>query len=412
MGDRTTPADSSPPLEGVRVLDLTRATSGPYCTQILADLGADVVKLEEPPGPRGRDQIDPFNTIDGMDGLLPVRGTAASAASPSRWATSGARASSTRWPAPPTWSSRTSAPAWLRSWESALPSCGPATTGSSPARCRGSAPAGHCGTGPRFDITVQAQTGVMSFIERRDPAGRLAPIPMPVADLLAGIYCAVAVPAALVRRAATGQGAHIDVAMYDALLSWFVGFGVHHLNFGRPTDIQDKILWGSFETKDRPLVITAHRPSQWQRFCAALDRCDWLEDPRFAAPADRANNIDDLKTLIAAVLITRGADEWIAAFEREGLSFSDTFTMAEALEHPHTTERQMVVEVDDPSGGPMRLLGNPVKFAGCETTYSPPPRVGQHSVEVLAEWLGYGRDQLEDLVHSDFVHDPEFSPQT
>lgn len=411
MTDSTTPADDSPPLEGVRILDLTRATSGPYCTQILADLGADVVKLEEPPGPRGRDQIDPFNTIDGMDAyFLCVNRSKRSIAFPLGHERgpdlvgelSGAADVVIENFRPGVAERLGVGPAQLRAGNERLITCSLSGFGATgPLRGRAA-----------FDITVQAQTGVMSFIDRRDPAGRLAPIPMPVADLLAGIYCAVAVPAALVRRAATGQGAHIDVAMYDALLSWFVGFGVHQLNFGQPTDIGDKILWGSFETRDRPLVITAHRPSQWQRFCAALDRRDWIEDPRFSEPADRASNIDDLKTLIAGVLVTKGADEWIAAFEREGLSFSDTFTMAEALEHPHTTERAMVVEVDDPSAGPMRLLGNPVKFAGLETRYSPPPRVGQHSAEVLSEWLGYSRDQLQNLVSSGFVHDPEFSSQT
>jgi len=321
MTDSTTPVDDSPPLEGIRILDLTRATSGPYCTQILADLGGDVVKLEAPPGPRGRDQIDPFNTIGGMDAyFLCVNRSKRSIAFPLGHergpglvlALAGAADVVIENFRPGVAEKLGVGPTQLRAANDRLITCSLSGFGATgPLRDRAA-----------FDITVQAQTGVMSFIDRRDPAGRLAPIPMPVADLLAGMYCAVAVPAALVRRASTGQGAHIDVAMYDAMLSWFVGFGVHQLNFGLPTDIQDKILWGSFETKDRPLVITAHRPAQWRRFCAALDRRAWLEDPRFAAPADRAGNIDELKTLIADVLVTKGADEWIAAFEREGLSFS------------------------------------------------------------------------------------------
>ena len=406
MGESTAPGSGSPPLAGVRILDLTRATSGPYCTQILADLGADVVKLEEPPGPRGRDQIDPFNTIDGMDAyFLCVNRNKRSIAFP---------LGDERGPGlvralaeaadvvienfrPGVAEKLGIGMTRLRAVNERLITCSLSGFGATgPLRDRAA-----------FDITVQAQSGVMSFIDRRDQAGRLAPIPLPVADLLAGAYCAVAVPAALVRRAATGQGAHIEVAMYDALLSWFVGFGVHQLNFGQPTDIQDKILWGSFETRDRPLVITAHRSSQWQRFCAALDRPQWMEDPRFAEPADRAGNIDELKGLIADVLVTRTADEWVEVFEREGLSFSDTFTLAEALDHPHTAERQMVVEVNDPAAGPIRLLGNPVRFDGVEPDYSPPPRAGQHSAEVLSEWLGYSPERIGELASSGFVHIPE-----
>ena len=396
--------DSPAPLEGVRILDLTRATSGPYCTQILADLGADVVKAEEPPGPKGRDLIDPINTIAGMDayflcvnrskrsiafplghergpGLVHALAAAADVVienfRPGVARKLGIGADS------------------LRAANERLITCSLSGFGST----------GRLSDRAAFDITVQAQTGVMSFIDRRDPAGRLAPIPMPVADLLAGIYCAVAIPAALVRRAATGEGAHIDVAMYDALLSWFVGFGVHQLNFGQPTDIQSKILWGSFDTKDRPLVITAHRASQWKRFCTALERLEWIDDPRFADPADRVGNIEELKRLIAEVLRSRTADEWIDVFEREGLSFSDTHTMADALADPHTAERKMVVEVEDPSAGPMRLLGNPIRIAGVEHRYKPPPHVGEHSAEVLAQWLAYDQDRIHEAVASGLVHD-------
>ena len=396
-------SDRPLPLAGVRILDLTRATSGPYCTQVLADLGADVVKVEEPPGPRGRDLIDPHNTVGGMDAyFLCVNRNKRSIAFPLGHE-QGPRL---------VHELATAADVVIENFRPGV--ADKLGIGMDRLRERNGelvtcSLSGFGATGPlrdraAFDITVQSETGMMSFIDRRDAAGRLAPIPIPVADLLAGIYCAVAIPAALVQRSRTGVGSHIDVGMYDALLSWFVGFGVHQLNFGTSTDIQEKILWGSFETRDRPLLITAHRAAQWRRFCTAIGHPEWVEDPRFADPADRVDHIDELKDLIDGVLRSRAADEWVVDFEREGVSYSDTNTMAEALAHPHTSEREMVVDVEHPVAGMMRLLGNPIKFAGTNPRVEPPPMAGEHSIEVLEEWLDYGRDVVEDLVSSGFLH--------
>lgn len=391
------------PLTGIRILDLTRATSGPYCTQILADLGADVVKVEEPPGPRGRDLLDPFNTVGGMDAyFLCVNRNKKSVAltlgherGPALVQQLAAVADVVVENFRPGVSDKMGIGLdLLRKQNEKLITC---------------SLSGFGGTGPlrnraAFDITVQSATGVMSFINRRDASGRLTPVPIPIADLLAGIHCAVAIPAALVQRSQTGVGSHIDVGMYDSLISWFVGFGVQQLNFGTTADIQEKLLWGSFDTRDRPLLITAHRAAQWRRFCTALEHLEWTEDPRFADPEDRVENIDELKHLIEEVLCSRTADEWIVAFEREGVSYSDTSTMVEALAHPQTVDREMVVEVEHPVAGVMRLLGSPIKITGTDPRLEPPPLAGEHSVEVLSEWLGYELNAIQDLIASGLVY--------
>jgi crotonobetainyl-CoA:carnitine CoA-transferase CaiB-like acyl-CoA transferase len=195
----------------------------------------------------------------------------------------------------------------------------------------------------------------------------------------------------------TGEGCHIDVGMYDSVLTWFAGFGVHVLNFGVPTDISQRVLWGNFNCKDRPLVIAAHRASPYERFCRAIGREDLLTDPRFATPEQRFEHVDDIKAIIDSVLVTRTADEWIERFEAHGVSYGETLTMEEALTSAHTAAREMVVEVPAADGAPLKLIGNPIKVDGVTQHYQAPPRLGQHTSEVLTVLAGRSPDQLREL---------------
>jgi formyl-CoA transferase len=235
------------------------------------------------------------------------------------------------------------------------------------------------------------------FIGLRDDAGRLAAPNAAIADLLGGIYVSVSCTAALNRRATTGEGGHIDVGMYDAVLTWFAGFGVHVLNFGTRSDISDRVLWGSFDCKDRPLVITAHRASPYERFCKALEREDLLTDPRFREPADRFRNNEELKGIIDDVMRTRTAAEWIERFEAAGVSYGETLTMEEALTHPQTEAREMVIELEAGNGTPLKLIGNPIKVDGVAQHYQAPPRLGQHTSVVLAELLNKPPEEIAGL---------------
>jgi crotonobetainyl-CoA:carnitine CoA-transferase CaiB-like acyl-CoA transferase len=205
-------------------------------------------------------------------------------------------------------------------------------------------------------------------------------------------------------RERTGRGCHIDLAMYDAVLTWFAGFGVHLLNFGQESQIGNNVLWGSFATANRPLVITAHRTSQYERFCKALDRLEWLADPRFATPAARADNLDELKLLIDGVLKTRDAEEWIERFEAAGVSYAETLTVEQALSHAHTQAREMVVEVTSPRGATMKLIGNPIKVDDVEQQYAAPPQPGEHTVRVLAEWLGFDDTHVAALAEAGAIY--------
>jgi crotonobetainyl-CoA:carnitine CoA-transferase CaiB-like acyl-CoA transferase len=164
-----------------------------------------------------------------------------------------------------------------------------------------------------------------------------------------------------------------------------------------PSDISTRVLWGNFDCKDRSLVITAHRAAPYERFCRAIERDDLLTDPRFAEPPARYEHVDELKDIIAAVLRTKTADEWIERFESQGVSYGETLTMEEALAAPQTAARAMVVEATAADGSPLKMIGNPIKVDGVPQHYQAPPRLGQHTSEVLLELAGRSPEQIEAL---------------
>jgi crotonobetainyl-CoA:carnitine CoA-transferase CaiB-like acyl-CoA transferase len=384
-------------LTGVRVLDLTKATSGPYATQTLADMGAEVLKIEEPPdGPHKRDVLDATYQVDGMDPFFLCvnrnkHSVSLKLAHPDGLAV---LHDLVRTADIVVDNYRPGVTQKLKVDHATLSAINPRIVTCSLSGFGATGPLRHRAA---FDITIQGQTGMTDFVGLRDDAGRLAASNAAIADLLGGIYISVAASAALHRVAVTGEGCHVDNGMYDAVLTWFAGFGVQVLNFGVPTDISERVLWGNFDCKDRPLVIAAHRTSSYERFCRAIEREDLVTDPRFATPAERFAHVEEAKAIIDGVLVTKTADEWIERFEAHGVSYGETLTMQEALASPHTAAREMVVEMPAADGTKLKLIGNPIKVDGVTQQYQAPPRLGQHTSAILADLAGRSPEQLEAL---------------
>lgn len=389
---------AAPLLEGVRILDVTKATAGPFGTQMLGDLGATVYKIEEPPGPRGRDSLSPQYQIDGMDAFFACvnrnkKSVALELANPEGLALFYRMVEQADVVID---NFRPGVTAKLKIDHATLAKIKPDIITASVS--------GYGQTGPlklraAFDVTVQAQTGMTLFTKVKDEQGRPKATDAAMADLLGGMYMATAVPAALVKRMKTGLGSHIDVGMYDSTISWFAGFAVHWLNFQEISRVSDTVLWGNFDTKDQPIVITAHRAAQFARFCETLGHPEWLTDPRFALAKDRVAHFTELKNMIDVVLKTKTKAEWIQIFEANGMSYGDTLTMEQALGHEHTKAREMVVDVVSTNGVHMKLLGNPMKVDGVDQRYTAPPRPGENTAQALKELLKI--DDVEiDALHS------------
>jgi crotonobetainyl-CoA:carnitine CoA-transferase CaiB-like acyl-CoA transferase len=224
-------------------------------------MGADVLKVEEPPhGPHKRDVLDANYQVDGMDPFFlcvnrSKRSVALKLTHPDGLA---AFHDLVRTADIVVDNYRPGVTTKLKVDHDTLAAINPRIVTCSLSGFGATGPLTHRAA---FDITIQGQTDMTDFVGLRDPAGRLEASNAAIADLLGGIYISVAASAALHRVAATGEGCHIDVGMYDSVLTWFAGFGVQVLNFGVPTDISRRVLWGNFNCKDRPLVIAAHRAS-------------------------------------------------------------------------------------------------------------------------------------------------------
>ncbi|WP_033295667.1 CaiB/BaiF CoA transferase family protein [Amycolatopsis jejuensis] len=385
-------------LGGVRILDLTKATSGPFATQILADLGAEVIKIEEPPGtPHERSIMQPELELYGsMDPYFVSvnrgkRSVVLPLAHPRGKATF--------------YELVEQADVVVHNYRPRVPRKLGVDHESLQRRksdiitC---AISGYGGSGPlsdraAFDITVLAETGMLDYIGKSGEDGQLAYPYVSVGDLAAGMYCAIAVPAALEYRRRTGRGRCIEVAMFDAVLSWFIGHGVTAMNFGESPHVSDRSMWGVFTTATRPLVITAHREPQWRSFCTAIDRREWLSDPRFAHPTARAQHIAELRALANEVLGGKPADEWKALFWENNVPFAEVRTMAEALHGEQAKARNMVLDL--PAGErDIKLIGNPIKTDIRERGYAPPPRYGEDTTSVLRDLLGYGDHEIGEIL--------------
>ncbi|MEV0184584.1 CoA transferase [Streptomyces sp. NPDC050625] len=392
-------------LDGVRVIDLTKATSGPFGTQILADLGAEVLKIEEPPtGTHARDVIDAQNRIDDMDSYFlcvnrSKRSVAIKLGDPeglkllyalvakadvvvNNYRPGVAKKLGVDYDA-------------LKKAKPQIILCELSAFGAT----------GDYRFRAGFDISVQGASGVTEFCQIKDEDGIPQAVPVPMADLVGGMYVAVAVPAALHRRATTGEGCRIDIAMNDSLMTWMAGFGVQMLNFPGTLNMERAPrFWGTYATADKPLTIAATRRSQFERFCRILGHPEWLEDPRFAEPKAREENFETLRSMATEILRSKTSAQWIQRFEEGGLAYSEVLTPDEAFAHPQTAAREMVVEVKAHSGKSLKLLGNPIKVDGVEQRYVAPPHPGMHTGGVLADLLGLETERLDELQDAGVVY--------
>jgi CoA:oxalate CoA-transferase len=390
------------PLASIRVLDLTQFLSGPFATQIFADLGADVIKLEPPQGDPVRAVPPHFVDRDSVYYLCVnrnKRSIAIDMKTPEgcdlvkklalscdivmenfrpgvleRLGLSGAA---------------------LRAQKPALIWCSISGFGQD----------GPYRNKPAYDMIVQALSGGMSLTG--DAGGPLVRAGIPIGDLAAGLYAGVATLAALNRRNRTGEGDMIDISMLDcqaAMLSYQAAYYLHSgVVPGRQGRGHESIpTYRSFEAADGiHIVITANTERMWQGLARVLGHEEWLADPRFGANSDRLKHKHVLWPLLEAAFRTRNADEWLPLLEREEIPVGVVNTLDRAMNDPQLRHRDMLVELSDGNGHNVRVTGNPIKLA--ETPAEPrhyPPALGADTAAVLKELLDLGPDEIANLLRS------------
>lgn len=390
--------DEPQPLSGVRVIDLTQALAGPYCAQLLGDLGADVVKVERPPsGDQSRGWGPPFLEGESAYFLSTNRNKRGVALDLKRPA--GRAALHRLLERADVFLVNLYRPEQLRgygleveAWRERNPRLVYATI-------TGFGMDGPLAGRPGYDILAQAMSGMMSMTG--PPEGDPYRYPVPIADLTCGIYTAMGVLAALLRRERTGRGAYLDMALLDSQMSWLSILAGSAFATGWPPpklgNAHGNIVpYQPFRARDKWIIAGVGSETLWGRFCRALELgAEVRDDPRFARNPDRVRHREALLQLLEPIFLERDAAQWLALFEAEEIPAAPINLVDEALAQPQALHRGVIVELEHPLIGSVRSLGNPIHDSEGAVTYRlPPPTLGQHTEEVLRQ-AGFSASKLE-----------------
>ena len=385
------------PLEGIKVLDISRVLTGPYCTMILGDLGAEVIKVEIPGvGDETRSWGPPY-----------VEGESAYYLSTNR--------------------NKKSITLNLKSEEGQkilldmAKKCDVMIENFLPGTVQrlgvdyetvrkvnpeiiycslsGFGQDGPYRDFPAYDLLMQGVGGLMSITGEKD--GQPIRIGVALVDIGAGMYAVIGIMSALMTRKTTGKGQYIDISLLDTEVSWMTYMATNYFLSGKnPTRMgsghPNIVPYQAFMAKDRYFILAVGNDNIWRRFCEVLG-LDIVDDPKFSTNAKRVENRDELNGMLETLFLTKTADEWVEILQPARIPCGPVNNISEVVNHPQTKHRKMVVEMDHPKAGKVKVLGNPVKMSLTPPRYSlHPPLLGEHTEEVL-QGFGYSQEDLADL---------------
>ncbi|PYE87271.1 CaiB/BaiF CoA transferase family protein [Phyllobacterium leguminum] len=393
MSDHQKPAS----LEGLRILDLSRILAGPTATQLLADLGADVIKVERPgPGDDTRSWGPPFvPNPDGSDSDLSAYFLAANRNKRSiaiDLANDDGVALVKRLVAisdvvvenykPGDLARRGLGYEDIRKIKPDIVWC---------------AISGFGQTGPYsertgYDFLIQAMGGIMSITGESDTAGgRPLKVGLGIADVMCGMYATVGILAALRHRDRTGEGQYIDLALYDTQVAWLINAATNHLVSGKvPGRISNRhpniAPYQTFTTAAGDIAIAVGNDQQFARFSAAIGLPDLADDERFRRNRDRVTNVDALDRLVTEALQADTAENWEQRLVHAEIPAGRVATIDQVVANPHTLAREMIMPMETVDGQTVRLLGNPLKMSATPVRFDrAPPHVDQDKEAILRE---------------------------
>ena len=392
-------SDSNLPLSGIRVLDLSRILAGPYCTMILGDQGAEVIKVERPgtgddtrawgppfaggesayylccnrnkksicidlTNPRGAELVKEFAKVSDVlvenftPGLMKRFGLDYDT---------------------------------LRELNPRLVHCSITAYGQDgPYRDR-----------PGYDMVLSAVGGLMWITGSQ--GGEPCKVGVAITDVVTGVYASGAITAALLWRERSGRGQYIDCSLLDAQVSALANIASNYLVAGKEaqrwgTAHESIIPYQVFRTKDRPIAIAVANQKLWVNFCRVIGREKWTDDPRFESNPQRVKNREVLLPLVAEVMATKTCDEWVELFVEASIPCGPVNNMQRLFADPQVLHRGMVAEVPHPTIGTLRLAGIPIKYSETPAAIRlPPPLLGEHTEEILTKVLGYPPEKIEAL---------------
>ncbi|MCS7058123.1 MAG: CoA transferase [Meiothermus sp.] len=393
-------------LKGLRVLDLSRVLAGPFCTQTLADLGAEVWKVEPPRGDDTRAWGPPFLG----EGGVAAQGESAYYLSCNR----GKKSLVVNLKDPRgqeiVRELARRADVLVENFKTGdlarygldYPRLAQLNPGLVYLSITGYGHTGPRAAEPGYDVAVQGLCGIMSVTG--DPEGPPMRVPVAWVDLMTGMQGAIAVLAALQERARSGRGQHIDLALFDVGLAAMVNLAQSYLATGelppRLGNAHPQIVpYGAFEAADGWFMLTIGNDEQYRRACQAVGQEELWEDPRFQTNAGRVQHRAELLPRLEALFRTRPRRVWLERFKEAGVPATPVNNLAEALAEPQVAVRGMVQRVRHPRLGSLSLLGSPLAhFSRTPARVrAHPPMLGEHTEEVLCGVLGMSRGELEAL---------------
>jgi CoA:oxalate CoA-transferase len=391
------------PLDGIRILDLTQVLFGPFATMLLSDLGAEVIKIERPEvgdiargnGPVVRGQSTYFLSLNRGKKSVTLN-----------LATGPGREIFLRLVKEVDILVENFTPGAMERLGLSYEAVKENNPGIIYVAGSGFGQYGPYATKPAFDVIVQAMGGVMSITgEEGGPPVRPG---VSYGDIAAGLFLCIAALAALQERNKSDQGQFVDVSMLDSQITVQENAFVRYLNTGEiphPLGTRHPVItpFQAFKTKDGYIAVALRGgiKDQWPLFCAAIDRVDLIDDPRFEDGWERTQNYKDLEPILVDVMKTRTTGEWVEELEQAGIPCGPVNTIAQSANDPQVAARDMIVEVEHPEAGKFSVVNTPFKFS--RTPYKVEqisPELGEHTHEVLGKLLGMTPEEIRKLQDS------------
>ena len=389
----------SAPLAGVRVLDLSRVLAGPFCAQTLADLGADVIKVERPgtgddtrawgpPYLRDADGNDTTESAYYLSTNRNKRSIAVDLASAEGAAIVRQIASQ--------------CDVLIENFKvgglkqygldyDSLKSTMPHLIYCSITGFGQDGPFSHR---PGYDFMIQGMGGLMSITGERDglPGAGPQKAGVAVTDVFTGLYGTIAIMGALRERDRSGLGQHIDLALLDCHIAMLANQNLNYMTSGvapgrAGNAHQNVVPYQVFQTSDGYMILAVGNDSQFRSFCKAVDHPEWATDERFVTNSQRIINRDALIPMVEDLIRTKARDQWIDIFEKVGVPCGPIQTIDQVFDHPQVKARKVWREVDHPASGKSPTTANPINFSDTPIQYTRhAPMLGEHTEEILREF--------------------------